>query len=127
MSDDKKLEIRADHDGPLAVVRIIGPIVRDNQIHLRKELERLVSDGITQLAIDLKQVDYMDSAGLGCCSAVQKLISRRGAGVMAVFAPVENVEKIWTLIRLDLVIPVFPDEDKAIRWLKHRSPPQKEP
>ena len=123
MSDEKSLKVNIDQDGSLATVRIIGSIVRDNQIQLRKELERLVSDGVTQLAIDLGRVDYIDSAGLGCCAFVQKLISRHEAGSMAVFAPVKNVEKTWNLIRLDLLIPVFPDEEQAIRWLKNWIPP----
>ena len=118
MAEQKELKIDVDRRGELAVVSVAGQVVRDNQVGLRKDLERLVRDGVTQLAVDLEKVSYMDSAGLGCCSAIQKLLSENGSGAIAVFGATENVERTWTLIRLDSVIPVFSDRAKAISWLR---------
>ena len=114
MSDDKKLDIRADHDGSLAVVRIIGPIVRDNQIHLRKELERLVSDGITQLAIDLKQVDYMDSAGLGTLIAVLKRVTEKG-GDMKIACLQKKPRMVFEITRAYKVFEIYDTVEEALK------------
>lgn len=121
MIDKKDLNIEVQRSGELAVVRLAGHVVRDNQLELRNELERLIFDGVTRLAVDLEKVDYMDSSGLGCCSSIHKLFSERGSGAIAVFAATENVEKTWKLIRLDLVIPIYSDRAKAIDWLRQRS------
>ena len=120
MNENQNPKIEVERSGTLAVVSVAGRVVRDNQIRLRNELERLVFDGVTQLAIDLGKVDYMDSSGLGCCSSIHKLLSER-AGAIAVFAATENVEKTWNLIRLDLVIPIYADRAKAVDWLSQRS------
>ena len=118
MIENKDLIIEVQRNDELAVVRLAGRVVRDNQIKLRDELERLIFDGVTCLAVDLEKVDYMDSSGLGCCSSIHKLLSERGSGAIAVFAASENVEKTWQLIRLDLVIPIYSDRAKAIQWLR---------
>jgi anti-sigma B factor antagonist len=120
MDETKELKIEVDRRGRLAVVSVAGQVVRDNQVALRNELERLVLDGVTELAVDLSQVSYMDSAGLGCCSSIQKLLSENRSGAIAVFGATENVERTWILIRLDSVIPVFSDRAAALEWLHHR-------
>ncbi len=102
----------------VVVVSPAGRIVRENEGVLRDRLERLVLDGASRIAIDLQRVDYMDSAGLGCCSFVQKLLAERSRGNVAVFGLSRDIDKVWRLVRLDLVIPVFPDATKAVQWLR---------
>jgi hypothetical protein len=62
----------------------------------------------------------MDSAGLGCCSLIHKLLTEQAAGAIAVFGASPNLEKTWSLIRLDLVIPLFANEAEALNWLRRR-------
>ena len=72
---------------------------------------------IIGIALNLEAVEYMDSAGLGCCAAVKKLMSNNGGGAKAVFGASQNIKKMWGLIRLDLVIPTFPDAEAALAYL----------
>jgi anti-sigma B factor antagonist len=111
------LRIEVDHRQDLAVVWVEGQVIRENQLQLRTELERLVAEGTAKIAINLEKVDYMDSAGLGCCSFIRRLLREKASGSMAVFGASSNMEKTWTLIRLDLVIPIFSDEREAVIWL----------
>jgi anti-anti-sigma factor len=113
-----ELTIEIQRREELAVVRIEGSVIRENQPQLRAELEQLVAEGASNIAIDLAKVDYMDSAGLGCCSSISKLLREKASGSMAVFGASANMEKTWTLIRLDLVIPIFSDEREATIWLR---------
>jgi hypothetical protein len=50
---------------------------------------------------------------------MHKLVREQDSGAIAVFGASANLETTWNLIRLDLVIPLFPDEERAIAWLDH--------
>jgi anti-anti-sigma factor len=111
------LKTTIQHREGYAIVRIEGKIVRENQGELRERLEELIPLGTKGIALDLNKTDYMDSAGLGCCASVRKLICDRGAGSLAVFGASANIERMWKLIRLDLIIPLFQEEAEALAWL----------
>lgn len=113
-----KLRIEIDRREDVAVVKVVGRVIRENQAQLREALEQLVDQGTSKIAVDLEKVDYMDSAGLGCCSYIHRLLQEKVSGSMAVFGASSNLEKTWTLIRLDLVIPIFASEHEAVVWLR---------
>jgi len=114
------LKTTVTRQGEFPVVAIEGKVVRENQHELRTLLEDLVSNGARGIALNLEAVEYIDSAGLGCCAAVKKLMSSNGGGAMAVFGASQNIQKMWGLIRLDLVIPTFPDAEAALAHLAAR-------
>ena len=121
MSQGNSLTIAVEKRDGFAVIRVEGRVIRENQARLRAELETLVLDGTPNIALDLKQVQYMDSSGLGCFSSVEKFLQDRGSGHLAVFGASSNVEKTWRMIRLDLVIPLFAKEEEAVAWLANPS------
>ena len=108
-----------------AIVRVEGKVIRENQGDLRERLEGLLAQGTKGVALDLEKVDYMDSAGLGCCASVQKLIRDKAGGSLVVFGASSNIEKMWKLIRLDLVIPLFAAEKEALGWLASGASPSR--
>jgi len=69
----------------------------------------------------LETVDYMDSAGFGCCSYIYKLVSERPSGALAVFGASQNLAKTWGLLRLETLIPLFANETETIEWLRRQS------
>jgi anti-anti-sigma factor len=101
-----------------AVVKVTGRMVRENQVELRKKLEEVIANGTKGIALDFGGVDYLDSAGLGCCASVQKLMHDKRSGSLVMFGASPNIEKMWKLIRLDLVIPFFKMEEEALAALQ---------
>lgn len=114
------IDVHQRDDG-VVVVQVAGQIIRENQSELRDELVRRAAGNPPGIAVDLAKVDYMDSAGLGCCSMIHKLLQQKSGGTMVVFGASENLEKTWNLIRLDLVIPMFSSEDDAVHWIRDHS------
>ncbi|MGH9363280.1 MAG: STAS domain-containing protein [Thermoanaerobaculia bacterium] len=110
--------VTRQHNG-VAIVAVQGRIVRENQAELRQAIEALVGEGLKGVALDLGKVDYVDSAGLGCCAAIQKLLKDKRCGSLAVFRPAPSIERMWKLIRLDLVIPLFREEKEALARLEN--------
>jgi anti-anti-sigma factor len=118
------VDINVRQKDGFGVVSVKGRIIRENQGSLRKALEDLAAQGIKGVALDFASVDYMDSAGLGCCASAQKLLHDKGGAALAVFGASQNVQRMWRLIRLDLVIPVLKDETEALSWLSSRTKPE---
>lgn len=112
-----RLQLSVDRQDLLAIVRIEGRVVRENQAELRSCLEELIEGGTTRLALDLEKVDYMDSAALGCCASIQKSLRAGGSGALVVFNASQNIQKVWKLIHLELVVPIFPTEEEALAGL----------
>ena len=119
------MDIAVRQENDLAIVRVKGRIVRETRDELRTKLEEIILKGVRGIALDFEGVDYMDSAGLGCCAAMQKLIEDRnltgsgahGPGALVMFGASPTVEKMWRLIRLDLAIPFFLKEKEALERL----------
>lgn len=115
------MDITVRQSEELRVVGVKGRIIRENQAELRKKLEETLEGGVKGIALDFTSVDYMDSAGLGCCASVHKLLRDRGAGALAMFGASQSIQRMWKLIRMDLVIPIFKLEAEALAWLKSQS------
>lgn len=112
------MEITARSEEEFAVIRVKGKVVRENQADLRKALEEAVAGGRKGIALDFGEVDYIDSSGLGSCAAVQKVMQDRKCGALVVFGASPNIERMWKLIRLDLVIPLTKNEKEALARLR---------
>ena len=100
-----------------SIVRPEGNIVRENQGELRAYVDDLLERKSLGIALDFGLVDYMDSAGLGCCVGIHKLMCEKRYGTLVLLRPSLNVGVLWRMIRLDLIIPMFDDEEEAVELL----------
>ena len=116
------MEITVTEKDNFAVVHVSGRIVRDNQMELRAKLEEAIAAGARGISLDFREVQYLDSSGMGCCVSVLKSMHDRNGGSMVVFGASPAIEKAWKLIRLDMVIPLFPDEETALAQLRADAP-----
>jgi len=116
------MEITFRQSEELGIISVKGRIIRENQADLRKKIEEVLATGVKGVTLDFSSVDYIDSAGLGCCASAHKLLRDRWSAGLAMFGASQNIQKMWKLIRLDLVIPIFKLESEAIAWLKTQNP-----
>src|SRR5688572_19517055 len=112
------MEITVRRRDGAAIVGVKGRLIRENQGELRKSLEELITEGVRGIALDFQALEYVDSAGLGCCASMRKLLKERTGGGIVLFGASPSIERMWKLIRLDLVIPLFKGEDEAVAWLE---------
>lgn len=78
----------------------------------RNEVLQLVNDGAHRLVLDLANVEFMDSSGLGALVSVLKGIGNRGR--MAVCNAQGSVRQLFQLTRMDKVFPILPDTAAAV-------------
>ncbi|WP_299608919.1 STAS domain-containing protein [uncultured Tateyamaria sp.] len=82
-----------------------------------KEAMRSATDGGNDtVVLDLSQVQFIDSSGLGAIVAAMKQMGQSRKLALAGLTP--TVEKVFRLTRMDSVFPVFPTLDGAITKLK---------
>lgn len=82
-----------------------------------KEAMRTTTDGGDQtVVLDLSEVQFIDSSGLGAIVAAMKHMGPSRKLALAGLTP--TVEKVFRLTRMDSVFPVFSTLDGAIAELK---------
>jgi anti-sigma B factor antagonist len=87
-----------------ATVRPAGRLTAgDAQLKLREEIDPLLERGFERLVIDLAQVTYIDSAGLGELMRARSLAAERGTSLL-VQNPSKQVTAVLQLTGLAAVL-----------------------
>ena len=110
------IDVEELRHAPAVVLHCAGQIVRANADTLRAECERLLSAGLSRIAVDLAQVTFVDSAGLGALVAAQKRARALG-GQVTLSAPAQGVAMTLRLVRLDKAFGIYPTSPQAVAAL----------
>jgi anti-sigma B factor antagonist len=89
-------------------------VLDDGDELLRGRVASLIKDGPLALLVDLRDVSYIDSAGVGVLVEGYLRFMRRG-GQLKLLAPSDHVRHVLHITRLDTVLEVFEDESTALR------------
>ncbi|WP_427157790.1 STAS domain-containing protein [Aliinostoc sp. HNIBRCY26] len=88
--------------------------IRGNQ--LRREISEVLENGIEILLIDMKQVKFIDSSGLGSLVSAMQLVRNSNAKLF-VCSINDQVRMLFELTKMDRVFQVFLDQDDFHRQL----------
>ena len=84
-----------------------------NSGELKTEMQRLFTEGNKNILIDLKDVRFIDSSGLGALvSGFKNAISLQGSLKLAALQP--QVKSMFELTRLHRVFEIFPSTGEAL-------------
>ena len=81
---------------------------------LRENISRLLGEGRKHLVLNLSELKYVDSSGVGELARIYVMVLK-GVGEMKVVGLSHNVEKILKVTHLYQVFPEFPDEESALQ------------
>lgn len=111
----KKMRIVSNNleNGEL-LVKIEGEVDVYTSIDLKKELTKLVESDQKNIIIDLENVNYMDSSGLGVLVALLKELKKIGGELKLISLPV-SVKKIFDLTRLTKFFNIYNNLDEATK------------
>jgi anti-sigma B factor antagonist len=101
--------------GDVLVIHLQGPITLGQATKtLRQLIQDALEAGRTKIILNMAEVYYIDSSGLGELVALCTFAHRQGAKIKLMkLAP--RVQDVMQLTRLYQVIDVFPDEESAVR------------
>jgi anti-sigma B factor antagonist len=79
---------------------------------IKEKIQAQIEARYFNFIVDLTQVKFMDSAGLGVLVSGLKTCNKNGGDLVLAGAS-ENVRELFRITRLDTVFKLFPDRDSA--------------
>ncbi|MEH2251067.1 STAS domain-containing protein [Nostoc sp.] len=86
--------------------------IRGNE--LRREVSNIVDNGADILLLDLKEVKFIDSSGLGALVSAMQIV-RNANGKLFVCSIGDQVKMLFELTKMDRIFKTFADQDEFNR------------
>jgi len=96
-----------------AVVMLPGEIDVSNAQWVFDQLSSAFASGATLVIADLTKTVFCDSTGLGTLLRVQRQAARDGAQLRLAIAPGTPVQRVFDLMGLDRLLPVYTSRAQA--------------
>ncbi len=111
------MKLKHERYDQLAVLTLDGDLAVDGVEPFRKEAQRLLDSDVRDFALDLKQVEFVDSRGLEAMLWLQEQAGER-LGQMRLAGAGENLETILRVTRLSPRFERHADLDAAVKSLR---------
>ena len=100
-------------EGDILIVKVLNNRL-DAQAadDFKEKMAGYISDGNSQIVLNMSAVDFVDSSGLGAMVSVIKSLS--GNGQLSVCSAKEPVMRMFKLTRMNKVFAMFEEEIKAV-------------
>ncbi|MEH2312634.1 STAS domain-containing protein [Nostoc sp.] len=86
--------------------------IRGNE--LRREVSAIVANGTEILLLDMKEVKFIDSSGLGALVSAMQIV-RNANGKLFVCSISDQVRMLFELTKMDRIFKTFTDQDEFNR------------
>lgn len=90
------------------LVTLIGSLYVEEAAVLRKKLIELLTQNYKNFIVDIGQIDYIDSSGLGVLVGIQKRALEKGGGVV-IKGLHGTIKELFELTRLTKVFEIQPE------------------
>lgn len=101
--------------GDVFVLHLQGPITLGQATErFRNLIQQALDNGKKNILLNMSEVFYIDSSGLGELVAAYTTASRRG-GKLKLMKLTQRVQDVVTLTKVYRVFEVFNDEDTAVK------------
>ena len=107
------LQIETRKVSGATVLDLTGEVDSYNAPKLRDRMERLITNGDAQIVVNLSNVDYIDSTGLGMLVGGLKMASEAGGGVKLI-CPNKQIYQVFHITGLTRVFPIHDTEQAAL-------------
>lgn len=108
------MRIEERRAGDVTILALAGKLTLGEGEQLLKErISRIVRDGPRQLLLDLSEVPYVDSAGLGELVRAYTAVNRNG-GKLKLLGLAKRIKDLLKLTKLLTVFEVFETEQEAL-------------
>ena len=110
------MDIALRQVGSTVLVSFVRPVnlEGDESLQFRDRVKNLIADGRTRLVVDLGQVKFIDSFGLGALVSALRVV-RAANGDLKLAAVPQSVEAVLRLTRLNTVFDCHPTMEEALK------------
>ncbi|MEM7283944.1 MAG: STAS domain-containing protein [Pseudomonadota bacterium] len=82
-------------------------------VNYKQDVADRVESGVGTLVLDMSEVEFIDSSGLGAVVSCLKLVGSKG-GKMSICGLQESTFSMFKLTRMDQVFSIYPTEEEAL-------------
>ena len=112
-ASDRPLEMEVRQEGPAAVICVHGSAGMNDADRMGHAMEELTDRKITPIILDMSDLEFICSAGLGAIIAGH-LRSRRYDGDIRLVNPQPSVRDVLETTRLTKLFMIFPTVQSAL-------------
>jgi anti-sigma B factor antagonist len=100
--------------GAVTILDINGHVtLNDGADQIRDKVKAVLAEGKRHVLVNLGQVSYMDSAGLGELVQAYSTVSKSG-GALKLVSPTKRLKDLLVITKLATVFDSFDDEAEAV-------------
>jgi len=107
------LDIRETEREGVTILALKGRLTVGEASSVREKVSEVLAKGCNKLILDLSEVDYIDSTGLGSMVICYTTIKKAGGALKLVNLNKRNIE-LLLLTKLHTIFEVFSDERDAV-------------
>ncbi|MEM7330703.1 MAG: anti-sigma factor antagonist [Chloroflexota bacterium] len=107
LGEGLKFHITELRSKPILLVKCVGEITNQNAADLKRIGKQLLSKNMVKVCLDLEEVTFVDSTGLGAILSLHKLCQKQGKQLILTHLQ-PTVAKTIQLVRLDRVLTITP-------------------
>ena len=110
-----RMQLSERRIGAVTVLTLAGRLVLDEgDVPLRERVDALIAEGRTELVLNVHDITYMDSSGIG--ALVEQYVGlRRLGGHLKLVCPAERCRRVLAITHLLTVFELYESEDDAVR------------
>lgn len=107
------MELVLETHAEVSVITVNDPrIVAATAIQFKDQMQKFTAQGGQRFVLDLTQVDFVDSSGLGAIVAAMKQLGKDQVLELACLSP--TVAKVFRLTRMDSVFAIHDNMDGLV-------------
>lgn len=106
------MEIRVTENEGYITISLKGRLDFASSTNLKEEILKRVAQGRNRIVLNLAQIDFINSSGLGTLVSILKEI-RLAKGRLLLSNPASYVEEIFEITQLSHIFEIYPSEAEA--------------
>ena len=122
MNTPSKLQIAEHQQDDVTVLTLAGELTLDDgDLAFGRYVDQMIAAGRRRIVVDLSNVSYIDSAGVGMLVAEFKRVTEQG-GAMRLARLTARSHHLLAMLKLKFVFEIYDDIESAVRsftWRPH--------
>jgi len=110
---EDKMEMNKKDEGNVMVLTLSGRLDLSNGNRLKEEVKSILSGGRTSIHLNLREVEFVNSSGLGALVSIMKEI-RIHRGRLTLSDMADYVREIFDITQLSHIFEIFATEEEAL-------------
>lgn len=107
-----KIDCKPKNNG-ITLIVLRGEIGTETVNHFKDRVDQILAEGQNKLIMDFKDVNYLNSMGLGVVAATLKKV-KKNKGDLKLINLSPAVKELFELTRLTKVFEIFESEENAV-------------